>query len=770
MVGAERERAVKPWVLIIALLIPGIAHAQEFTLPRQLIALYDSREEASPRTTQIHRFLELPANYLGLSIRYHDINAPLPEMNDNVRGIIVWFNRGAEVPDAKTYLDWLERAQGQGKRLLVLENAGLNDRWRKDAKRMEQLGRVLARIGVSDTNRWQSLTYQARIRHADANMIGYERAYESVLPSYMDTRAVGAGVSYLSVSQPFGDETVTSDLVIASPRGGFVAAGYALYHAVREEDQTGVHQWYINPFLFLRETLGTDDLPKPDVTTRNGRRIAYALMDGDGWNLRSDAPGFRGTQTIAGEVVMKNIIAPSTLSFTASLIGAELDAECYGLPESAAVAKALLALPNVEAATHSMTHPLYWRFFADYGADKETPFMERYPLKPKEVSSMLGRISSWWRSFTKTTPAASTQDEAYDVPPPGRFDLPEADMLTRYYRLPRSYHCGPFNLKTETAGAIDAVQALLPTNKRVALYTWSGNTAPFEAAIRAVEDTGTPALGGGEIAFNPDYASVSGLSPIGLQAADGTLQLYGGNGSERDLQSTGLSPWKERLVFSGAPMRLAPAMLYFHASAGANAATLSLLKTAVSDMEEQSLIALPVSDMAYTGSGFFHAVLKRMGERVYRLEDGEGIFTLRFDHATLTSVDFERSQHVIGQRWFAGSLYVALEGGPNAVIALKTLEKPGTYPAATRPYLIDSAMVIKGLQIANNSLTFSTPVKGAAQMRWRMPETGSYFIRADIGMGEAKEWSQATDAEGMLSVHYDTQAKEVRFTLQRADR
>src|SRR4051794_6861787 len=46
-------------------------------LRREILALYDSREESRPDQTRIHRFAEMPLNHLGLVVTYWDINAGL---------------------------------------------------------------------------------------------------------------------------------------------------------------------------------------------------------------------------------------------------------------------------------------------------------------------------------------------------------------------------------------------------------------------------------------------------------------------------------------------------------------------------------------------------------------------------------------------------------------------------------------------------------------------------------------------------------------------
>src|SRR3974377_370292 len=73
---------------------------------REILAVYDSREEARPDQTRLHRFAEMPLNHLGFIVSYWDINSGLPsaERAAHIRGIITWFRRP---PPSSFFLWWL---------------------------------------------------------------------------------------------------------------------------------------------------------------------------------------------------------------------------------------------------------------------------------------------------------------------------------------------------------------------------------------------------------------------------------------------------------------------------------------------------------------------------------------------------------------------------------------------------------------------------------------------------------------------------------------
>src|SRR5262249_6784916 len=76
--------------------------------------------------------------------------------------------------------------------------------------------------------------------------------------------------------------------------------------------------------------------------------------------------------TVAAGVVLRELIAPyPDLPVAVGVIGADID-ERYGTPEAGRVAaRELFALPQVEVATHSYTHPYQWSFFENYDRQLE---------------------------------------------------------------------------------------------------------------------------------------------------------------------------------------------------------------------------------------------------------------------------------------------------------------------------------------------------------------------------------------------------------------
>lgn len=758
----------------------GISYAEEKPLARILVALYDSRETASPRGTQVHRFLEMPANHLGFDIHYQDVNAPLPKLGEEVRGIIVWLSSGNEVPDAEAYLNWLDNALKDGKKLVILENAGIGDKYRKNNDIMQHYNQVLSHIGIQDSNNWNAVTYQAHMATIDKSIAGFERQIGPILPPFGDTHIIpGKAVSHLQMNLKNGPDANVVDLITTSPQGGFVAEGYAIFYVV-ENEQSKISQWFVNPFIFLQRALNMPVSPIPDVTTHFGKRIFYSHIDGDGWNNISEIPRYNEQKMIAAEVIENEILKPySDFAFTVGLITADVDKDCYGVRDSERVAREIYALPNVEPSSHTHTHPLFWGYFANYTPDKEKPLLGRYPTKPKQQASMYEDIKertagAEWRSL-------EGGKQAVDAPiKPGRNDDTEEEILHKYYHTPRSYACKSFSLDDEITGSIAAVNALSPPSKKARLVQWSGDTSPFEAALAKTREAGFLNINGGDSRFDNEYPSYSSVAPIGLKVGN-ERQIYSSNSNEntytnlwtgrffgfRYLQSTVLNTEK--------PMRVRPFNIYFHMYSGQKQASLSALRENLDFARTQDIIPITASDFASIANGFYSTRIIPLAENRWRIENRGTLQTFRFDNALGESVDFAASQGVIGQNYFENSLYILLDPAfRTPVIQLKNNKNNDVLPVESIPYVVSSSWPINTLHNNESLLTIQASGFGQGKMSWVMPKSGDYLIKAvkpSDGKTPLFEKRVTTTKDGVLnySIEVTTPMEPLNVTIGRIE-
>lgn len=736
---------MKCLLFIVALLaIPALGRAEEKTVPRTLVALYDGRENSTPRPTSIHRFLEMPANHLGYDIRYYDVNAPLPQLGDEVRGIVLWFSPGNSVPDAKIFLDWLEAQVTRGKKLLILENAGIGDKERRQDSIMQQYNRILSHIGIQDGNQWNAVTYRTRVEYIDPVIAGFERQIGPVLPPFGDMHIIpGKALSHLKMTVRNREEDEVVDLIITSPRGGFVADGYTLFEVI-EDNESKIVQWFINPFEFLKRSLGEGFAPVPDITTLNGRRIFYSHIDGDGWNNITEIEQYSTKKMISAEVIQKEILEPyKDFAFTVGLIISDIDTQCYGLETSEKVARDIYALPNVEPSSHTHSHPLFWRYFANYTPEKEEPLLSRYPEKPKNKSSMMEDIKDKAdkTDWKESAPAGSVTIAVDHTVRVGSAEEDEEASFTnplkpRIYDKPRSYACTPFVLDQEISGSIARVNSLSPPGKKAKLIQWSGDTSPFEAALKATREGGFYNINGGDSRFDREYPSYASVAPIGLHLGN-ELQIYSSNSNENTYTNLwtgrffGFRYLQTTVQNTETPIRILPFNIYFHIYSGQKLASLNAVRENLEFARSQKIIPITTSHYTAIANGFYTSQISKLGDNEWSISNRGALGTLRFDNAEAMSVDFSASKGVWGQDYANNSLYIHLDPGvAETNIKLKNNKKPNSLPIETTPYLVDSRWEINTLQIYKNLLTIHALGYGTGEMTWIMPESGNYLIQA----------------------------------------
>ncbi len=709
-------------------------------LPRNIMALYDAKFEGDPRFTATHKFLEMPLNHLGFIVKYHDINLPLPELDDSYRGVVVWYTTDTVLPDAVPMLGWLNKALDEDKKLLVMGSLGVSEKFREDDSNMQDLNRLMHRIGVHDRNSWVNVVHNVNIDNYTPEMVNFERDFEGEIRPYIATNKVGKNSkSHLRLKAPQYAEP-SSDLIITSDKGGYVAEEYAVFQLYDEKDNLVLRQWFINPFQFLKEVFRDDYLPKPDTTTLFGKRIFYSHLDGDGWNNLSQVEKYKNKGLLSSDVLYREVFEPyDDFAFTVGLIVSELRTDCYGVPDSVPVAEKTMKLYNVEPGSHTYSHPLYWGFFADGDAAKEEAYSSLYPRQPLTKFFLSEMILGDGEEAIKTT-------EEYTPLLQGGADAmrgirdPSNDSveIMKLYDTPRSYACEPFNLDREVQGSIDYIEKL-SSGKKVKLYQWSGNTTPFEAAIRKTREAGLFNINGGDSRFDTEYPSYATVSPLSAPIGD-ERQIYSSNSNE----NTYTNLWTDRFFGfkylqttvnnTESPIRVAPYNLYFHTYSGEKDAALTAVKENLDFARKQGLFPIFASEFASIASSFFPTKIYSLGRDHWRIEDRGSLQTMRIDDATLRAVDFANSKGVVGQSHYQGSLYIALDDRvEKPVIKLRSVDKSGGFPASPTPYVIESNWEIKGLQFSKYSLSFATTGFGKSDIIIQMPDSSEAKIQLHDG-------------------------------------
>jgi len=755
------------WVLCAAFLAPALAVAGEGAapLPREILSFYDSKYEGDPKFTRTHRFLEMPLNHLGFTLSYHDIRQPLPEITPQQRGITVWFTADTQLEDPEPFFDWLHRALDKGKKLLVINKLGESDTYRESPKNLAKLQAVLKRIGVHDRNQWVQLVHRASVRQRTPYMTNFERLYERDLRPYNATLAQGQGaVSHLQINNPEDSEQPYSDLVISSDAGGYIAEGYGVFQMLDEEGNVLLNQWFLNPFQFFNLVFQDDYLPKPDTATLLGRRIFYSHLDGDGWNNLTELEEYRKQRVLSSQVLYEKVFKPyREFGFTVGLIANELRADCYGMPGSIPIAKRVLSLPNVEAGSHTFSHPLHWGYFAkqenvaaeaeDYQGIASAPPGERFFISEwilgerKDDIGVVGEYDSAVAYQAKTDLMRGIREPYSTI----------ESRILEDYKIPRSYACEPFNLDLEIRGSVDYINQLVP-GKPVKIYQWSGNTLPFEAAIRETRKLGIPNINGGDSRFDSEYPSYASIAPLSVQIGD-ERQIYSSNSNENTYTNLwtgrfyGFRYLKETVDNTAGPVRIDPFNVYFHTYSGEKQAALNALLENLEYARSLDLFPIFTSDYAQIANSFFDTQFIPLAKNKWRIENRGEVQSIRLNRASLRQVDFSKSVGVIGQRHFQSSLYVALDPAVvSPILATRAYNPMAKDPECQQPYIVESNWKIKDLHLGKDFLTFSASGLGEGKVTFQLCMPAEVIIQRNSGERALNSGVIATNRQNQLQI------------------
>jgi hypothetical protein len=709
-----------------------------------ILALYDSRYERQPHLTRIHKFAEMPLNYLGYRVHYYDVNGKLPPAAElaRYRGIITWFVEPMRNPD--TVLDWLEPALARGLKYVVLgEPAPASS-----DLALPKVNRLLARLGLEQPGDFVDLTWRVKVIDQNPAMIGFERPLDKALPGFPMMLARGGDAdAHLVLEAPSRNGPKRSIIVATSPGGGFAASGYAIYY----EPNTDRERWTLNPFEFFAQSFGAERRPIPDVTTLDGHRIYFSHIDGDGWNNVSDIEEHREAGRISAEVIEREAIAPyPDLPVSVALIAGDVDPEFGGRTESAAVARRLFALPQVEVASHTYTHPFDWQFFARYDRTEELRRIEQ----ARSPGASLGE------RFKRGVASLA----GHPAPP----DLTDK-FIAGSDDLPRTYLKKPFDLKLEMEGALDAARALAPPGKTVRLYQWSGDTTPFPAAIKALRRIGARNINGGDSRLDPEYPSVTYVPPIS-RPAGAERQIYSGNSNENTYTNDWTGPYygffllDKTLDNTDLPRRLKPFNLYYHMYSGERAAALAAVRHILERARRDRVIPINASDYASIADDFFGVEMIQTDRFSWLVTRRGALSTVRFDDATTLALDASRSDGVLGAIHHGDALYVALDpASDRSVVTLRGRagEEAERRRSETAPAtLVDSRWQLSSLSRADCGFGVTAQGYGPGDMTWQTPPGRTYRVEASRNGTVLFEATQMADEKGLLRISLTPSAIE----------
>jgi hypothetical protein len=472
----------------------------------------------------------------------------------------------------------------------------------------------------------------------------------------------------LSVRYANGQESTP---IAIMPWGGFAFGSSFL--ATRSGDS----YWTIDPFAFIKEALHLEDCVVPDPTTEGGRRILLVHCDGDGFMemVRFDK------KKLAGEVLYQDILKKYAIPQSISIIQGEVDANKGLYPKLSkrmqATAKQMYALPWIEPASHTLSHPFIWY----------------------EVIKKKNR--------------APKQGEKYHLP------------IKDYY----------FSLDEEIKGSIDFELSFAPANKQAKrVLFWSGDCQPPARVLEYIERNDILAMNGGDTTIMDGKPWLMNIAAFGIERK-GFWQIYTGEQNENVFTNDWSGPfWGYRRAIetfkkTESPRRLKPINIYYHIYSASRLASINALRDVYEWAIAQKTSKLYASEYIKRVQDFYAMAIEKESENSYLIYNKGELKTVRFDKELY--VDMEHSVGVAGFNHINGATYVILDSNHFHRIQL-TNKNPN------QPYLKDTNGWVERVVKSGDDYTISLASNVGIEANFYLPITCNVEIK-DIHYRQNKE-------------------------------
>jgi uncharacterized protein (TIGR01370 family) len=569
-----------PWVSVADLDALGLGAIE--VMPRKVLMLYDGAEQADLTFASVLKFATLPLNYLGYVGEYRDVRQPLPEfpLAGRYAGIVTWFGTQTIPPAAAAWLRGQTRA---GVRIAVFDDFGF--------ALTPAIGRELG----LDVKAAGAAARSVSITRRDP-LIGFELEPLPDRRGFMPL-AAPQGEPLLSLANERGE---IMDAAALTPWGGYVLPPYSTVGL----PGSSVRRWVIEPVEFLRRALALPAMPQPDVTTENGRRLMIAHIDGDGFPSHAELPG----APYAGEVLRKQVLEKYRVPHTVSVIEGEVAPN--GLypqdsPQLEKIARAIFALPHVEIASHSFSHPFRWQKLATGDVITATEYSLKIP------------------NYT-------------------------------------------FDLKTEIDGSLAYIDTkLAPPGKRASVFLWSGDANPGADAVAMTYAAGVRNMNGGETLITRSEPTLTLVAPLGIPKGE-WFQVYAPNQNENVYTNLWTGPYYgferaiETFELTDKPRRLKPINIYYHSYSASKKASLAALDKVYHWALAQPVFNIYASEYVDKVLDFNRIVVARSAEG-WLIRGGDALRELRAP-VSLGVPDVAGSRAVAGYSEYNRETYIHLAG------------------------------------------------------------------------------------------------------------
>jgi hypothetical protein len=612
--------------------------------PRHLLALFGNQaaELANsikyPTDSFVTKYVQMVVEYLGYEVDYFNAANEVPPaaMDPKYCGILL--DRYLEIAPAKErpLADWLLAQKEKGLKLIFLGDIHFHEE--------ETQSRVLKALGVQGSGDVLARPQNMQVQTLAAGMMNYETKVRVRPQNLRDLRAPPGSRVYFSLSLTNQKQACLFEPIFTTSWGGMALDPFVTFQ------RPDFHElWLCDPFQYFAAALGVEFGPVPDTTTRDGLRILFSHIDGDGFADKSLVEAGK----LSAEIVRDQVIKVYPIPITFSVIEAEVRGRLAGQKPGdeqtlSAIARSIFALPNVQAGSHSYTHPFYWM------EDDRTA-------------------------------------AAYEA---------RSLILAEAYRQPK------IDLDREIGGSVKYInEELLPPGKKVSVFLWSGNCRPSPEAVRRTRELGIENLNGGETLMSARFPSISSVSPRAISWG-GELQIYAANQNENEFNDNWHGPFYggyihtiETFKRTESPRRLKPMNIYYHLFCGDYPDATKVLQQVYDFALAQPAHALTAAQYAELVRDSRETTIVKRSDNHWTFLNKGKLRTYRIATSGV-SPDLFQSKGITGFNLGPDAIYIHTDGSPRVELVLSAQPQ-------RHPYLVSSSAEIKFQRLFPGEMAFT---------------------------------------------------------------
>jgi len=526
-------------------------YSSKNAIKREILTLIDE-SQYDRIYLEAHQFGALPLEYQGYIQKLYDVSKkPLPTMAQMQQfgGVIIWLTK--EYKEPAKLLEWILNLQKYNIKVLFIGDFYIDNPL------------LLQSLGIELTSKQNGLKSSYTVVHQD-KMVGFE--IDPPKTPLINYPKITQGSPLYTVQDEDGK---SATLAAIMPWGGFAVERLPMISIEKD------NLWTIDPFALFKKSLRLQNIPIPDTTTQNGRRILFSHVDGDGIMNRVEW----NPKLFSGDTIYSDILKKYPLPISVSVIGSEINEN--GLyPELSTklqkIAKKIYSLENVEPATHTFTHPFFWNKI------KNGDLQEKYRLKPKGYT---------------------------------------------------------FSLDYEIKGMLQEINTkFVPKEKYPKAQTvfWTGDCIPTENILRYVYKNNILNINGGDTYISNLHPWLSYVAPMGLGRKN-YYQIYTGAQNENIYTHEWHGPfWGFKKVIqtfehTDKPRRLKPIDIYYHLYSGSKRASINALKYVYDWSLKQRTTPLFTSEYIRKVMDYYTISLSKVGDDSFYVTGMQDLKTLRSD-------------------------------------------------------------------------------------------------------------------------------------------